>query len=259
MREKLLLLRAFFKKEWIILKRYSVNSLGGILTMYVIFLMLFAGYKGVSNLAGIEGDTTEGLVVGYALWVFLLITYQDISFTLRIESQEGTLEQLYMSPHGIGWVMGAKVAASFLFNLLIMAIILFITMLTSGVSLNLDFFSLLPVLVGTLFSSLAMGFLVGGLTLIFKRIDSYTQMIQFIWIAFISLPANQIFWMRLLPGSYGATLVRNITISNQNLIQIGLNQLLFLYIIGLLHLAIGYGIYKLCERKAMREGMLGHY
>lgn len=241
------------------MKRYSINSLGGILTMYVIFLMLLGGYKGIGNLGGIEGDTIEDLVIGYALWVFLLITYQAISITIRTESQEGTLEQLYMSAHGIGWIMGAKVVASFLFNLLIMAIILFATMLTSGVSLNLDLISLLPVLIGTLLSSLAVGFIVGGLTLVFKRIESYTQMVQFIWVAFIALPAQRIFWMRLLPASYGATLIRQITVGNRTLMQIGLDQLLFVYVIGLIHLVMGYSIYKLCERRAMYEGMLGHY
>ena len=106
---------------------------------------------------------------------------------------------------------------------------------------------------------LGVGFAVGGVTLIIKRIDSYTQMIQFLLIALIAVPAERVLWMRLLPGSFGAGLIRGIMIDGQNLAQLGLSNLITMFLIGVLHLVLGYGIYKLCERKAMLQGMLGHY
>ncbi len=259
MREKLLLLRAFFKMEFITFRRYWMNSLGGMLTLYVIFLVLFGGYQGLRSLGGVEGDPAEVIVVGYVLWFFMLSTYQDVWYTIRTEAQQGTLEQLYMSIHPFGWIMGAKVVARFFINLLLVAILLGAALFTTGVTLNLDLLSLMPVLIGTLLSSLGIGFLIGGITLMFKRIDSYTQMVQFILIALVALPADRVLWMRLLPGSYGATLIRNILVDGATLWGLGVGNLAMLFAIGLLHLAVGYGVYTLCEKKAMFLGMLGHY
>ena len=192
MPKKVLLLQAFFKKEFILFRRYFLNSLGGMLTLYIIFLLVMGGFQGVSALTGVGGNTVEGLVVGYVLWLFMLSTYQDVSHTLRTEAQEGTLEQLYMSAHGFGWVMGAKVVAGFFTNLIVVSVLLMAALLTTGVRLNLDLMSLLPLLIGTLLGSVGIGFAIGGITLILKRIDSYTQMVQFLLIALVAAPAGRV-------------------------------------------------------------------
>ncbi|HBG01153.1 MAG TPA: hypothetical protein DDW87_06225 [Firmicutes bacterium] len=259
MSKKILLLQAFFKKQFILFRRYLLNSLGSVITLYVVFLLLFGGYRGIQGLGGVEGNTVEGLVVSYVLWLFVLTTYQDVWYTLRREAQEGTLEQLYMSVHGFGWVMGANVVASFFANLILVATLLGAALFTTGVTLNLDLLSLFPVLIGTLLGSLGIGFAIGGITLVLKRIDSYTQVMQFLLIALVAAPAGRVLWMRLLPCSYGSALISRIMVKGQNLTHIGLWNVFVLFAIGLVHLALGYGIYKLCERKAMLQGALGHY
>jgi len=254
-----LLLQAFFKKELILFRRYLHNSVGGMITLYVIFLLLVGGFQGVRALVGVGADTLEGLVVGYVLWIFMLSTYQDVWYTVRTEAQEGTLEQLYMSAHGFGWVMGAKVVAGFFTNLIMVAVLLAAALLTTGVSVNLDFWSLLPLVIGTLLGSAGIGFAVGGITLVLKRIDSYTQMVQFLLIALVGAPAGRIIWMRLLPCSYGSALINRVMVGGQNLSQIGFGHVAAMILIGVGHLLAGYGIYKFCEQRAMIQGTLGHY
>lgn len=256
---KVILLCAFFKKEFIIFKRYLINSIGSMLTLYVMFLLLFGGFQGIRGLAGLESSTADGIVVSYVLWFFMFTTYQDVANTLCSEARQGTLEQLYMSVHGFGWVMGAKVVASFCINLILVAVLLGAATFTTGVTLNLDLLSLFPVLIGTLLGSLGLGLVIGGLTLLFKRIDSYTQMVQFILIALVAIPAENVLGMRLLPGSYGAALIRGIMIDGKNLLQLGLGNVGFIFLVGLVHLSLGYAVYKVCERKAMIQGTLGHY
>lgn len=258
-RKKLLLLQAFFKKEFILFRRYFHNSIGGMITLYIIFLLMVGGFQGMRALTGLGGDTLEGLVVGYVLWLFMLTTYQDVWYTLRSEAQEGTLEQLYMSAHGFGWVIGAKVAAGFFTNLIMVAVLLAAALLTTGVTVNLDLLSLLPLVIGTLLGSAGIGFAIGGTTLVLKRIDSYTQMVQFLLIALVAAPAGRVVWMRFLPCSYGSALINRVMVGGQNLTQIGLGNVAALFLVGLGHLLAGYAVYKACERKAMIQGTLGHY
>ncbi len=259
MLKKLLLLQAFLRKEFIVFRRYWVNSLGSMITLYVIFLLVIGGFQGVRAWAGVGGDTVEGLVVGYVLWLFMLATYQDVSHTLRSEAQEGTLEQLYMSTHGLGWVMGAKVVAGFFTNLVLVVVLLLAALATTGVTLNVDFLSLLPLVVGTLLGSVGIGFAIGGITLVLKRIDSYTQMVQFLLIALVAVPAGRVLWMRLLPCSYGSALITRVMVGGESLVQLGLWNVAAMFFVGLIHLLLGFGVYKICERKAMLAGMLGHY
>jgi len=256
--KKLLLFKAFLKKEFILFRRYLVNSIGGMLTIYVIFLLLLGSYRGLVG-GGDHGDTVEQLVVGYVLWFFMLSTYQDVAYTLRREAKEGTLEQLYMSVHGFGWVMGAKAAAGFFVNSILVVILLRAVMVVTGSTLNIDLLSIVPITIFTLIGILGIGFTVGGLTLVFKRIESFTQMIQFALVALVAVDPQSVWWVRLLPGSYGASLVRRVMIGGAHLSNLGFWECAFFIVISLGHLGLGYGIYRLCERKAMSEGLLGHY
>lgn len=257
--KKYLLFRAFLLRQLIYFRRYFMNSLGGMLTLFLVFLLIFGGYQGLSGPGGLKGDTAEVLVVGYVLWFFLYTTYQDVAQYIRTESLTGTLEQLYMSVHGFGWVMGASVLAAFLTNLVLVALLLWFAMSVTGTMLNVNLPALFPVIFGTLLGPLGLGFVVAGLTLLFQRIDSYTQMVQFLLIGLVALPAEQVAWMRLLPGSFGAALAREIMVRGKGVMEIGLGNYLLLFVIGIVHLLLGYGVYKLCEGKAMSRGQLGHY
>ncbi len=259
MPKKLTLFRAFFRRQLAYFRRYFANSLGGMLTLYVVFLLILGGYRGLSGPSGLQGDTTEALVVGYGLWFYMLMTYQDVSYTIRTEALTGTLEQLYMSIHSFGWVMGASVSAAFMANFVMWAVLLGVAMFTTGTALNIDLLSVLPVLIGTLLGPLGIGFIIGGLTLVFKRIESYTQMVQFVLIGLVAVPAERVVWMRLLPGSFGAGLVRDIMVRGASLAEIGAGNLALLFAIGVGHLLLGYAVYKQCERAAMSRGLLGHY
>lgn len=259
MRKKLLLLQAFFKKQVIYFRRYLLNTLGGMLTLYCIFLLILGGYRGLSGPTGLTGDTVEALVVGYVMWFFLYTTYQDVAQQIRSEALTGTLEQLYMSVHGFGWVIGAHVLAAFIANLFMAAVLLAVAMRTAGTVLHINLPALLPVFVGTLLGPVGLGLIIAGLTLIFQRIDSYTQIVQFLLIGLVAMPAEKVAWMRLLPGSFGAGLVREMMVRGRGLAEIGLSRLLLLFAIGAVHLLLGYGVYKLCEKRAMSRGLLGHY
>ena len=164
-----------------------------------------------------------------------------------------------MSIHSFGWVMGASVSAAFMANFVMWAVLLGVAMFTTGTALNIDLLSVLPVLIGTLLGPLGIGFIIGGLTLVFKRIESYTQMVQFVLIGLVAVPAERVVWMRLLPGSFGAGLVRDIMVRGASLAEIGAGNLALLFAIGVGHLLLGYAVYKQCERAAMSQGLLGHY
>lgn len=254
-----LLAKAYFKKEFTIFRRYALNSLGGIITIYFIFLLIFLGYRGAAGASPQFGEMLEGLVIGYLLWVFSLMVYQDVSHTIQTECREGTLEQLYMSAYPFGLVISMKVLASFFINLITIVILLFVMMWTTGQSLNIDVISIAPLIVFTLIGILGIGFAIGGVTLIFKRMDSYLQIVQFALIGLVAAPAEPIIWLRMLPASWGSTMINRVMSRGYSLVDFAFSDYLWLVGVGLFYLLAGYQAYKFCEKKAMERGLLGHY
>lgn len=254
-----ILTKGLIKKEIIEFKRYLFNTIGGILTIYVIFLLLFFGYKGVSGINIDTGDTLENLVVGFVLWSFLMFSYQDVKCTITEENKKGTLEQLYMSAYPFTLLIIIKSVISMLFNLIFTGIILILTMNTTKVFLNIDIISLMPLLILTGLSILGIGLMLGGLSLIFKKVESYMQIVQFLIVGLVALPVNRFPILRLLPGSLGASMIRKITVHGENILDFSSLEMLQLTGVAILYLTLGCIIYKICESKVMEKGILGHF
>lgn len=249
---------AMFKKEFILMRRYFVNSIGGIITLYLVFILIFLGYRGIAGGAAFYGDGLGHLVVGYVTWMLMLMGYQTIPYTVLGESQEGTLEQLYMSPRGFMWLGGFKFISNIILDMTIVIFMLVLLVLTTGQSLNIDLVSLLPPLVLAVASVSGLGFFFGGFTLLFKRIQSYLQIIQFALIGLVAAPIS-ISVFRYLPIVLPSHWVREIMVRGDNLTDIPLADWAVMLFTTAVCLAIGLLFFKWCERRARNRGILGHF
>lgn len=254
----LVLLGAQFKKEFIYFRRYFFNSIGSLVTLYVVFLLIFLGYRGLAGGAEWYGTGLSSLIVGYVLWTITMVIYQDISYTLFNEAREGVLEQLYMSPFGYTMVTMTRLLAGLIFNLLFAAVILLASILSTGRTVHLNLPSLLPLIFLLLMPIVGLGFTLGGLQLIFKRIQSFLQVVQFLLIGIIAAPISM-GWTRLLPGSLASNLIRKVMVENLRFFDLALLDIIQAGIVALAYFYFGYLIFKICERKSMEQGRLAQF
>ena len=77
----LVLFWALLKKEYIYLKRYSFNTISGIITIYLVFLLIFYGVKALGGAN--FGDTLEGIVVGFMVWTFAIFRSEEHTSELQ--------------------------------------------------------------------------------------------------------------------------------------------------------------------------------
>ena len=246
-----------FKRDLIHMKRYLFDSISGIITIYFIFLLVFLGIKGMMGSSASLGNTVEAFTIGYILWILTLDAYSRLSYSLYNEALVGTLEQLYMSPFGFGWISSSIIIVAMITNVLTMSILIFFIIITTGSSFHFNVFPLIPVIIVTLQGVNGVGFIMGGLSLIFKKINSIFQIIQFAFIGLIAFPIDKVPLMKYLPLSMGYSIIRKIMTGNKALIAPG--DYLFLILNSMFYLFIGYSIYKVLERKAKRDGRLGQY
>lgn len=248
-----------FKKAWLLMKRYPFNLLSSLLTMYLIFLGIFLGVKYLGGTSLSAVDTLEGIIVGYSLWTLSIFAFSDLSWELTNEAQMGTLEQMYLTPAGFAWAQAGYLIGDLLFFSVFEVAMIVLMMLTTHRYLHFDLVSIVPVLIFTLAPAYGIGFAVGGLALVYKRIQAFFQIVQFVLMGLLVVPVNRMPWARLLPMSEGNALLRQIMAGGRSLWQLPGQDLILLLATGIGYLALGLAAFGWAERVARRRGLLGQY
>ncbi|MBT9154367.1 MAG: hypothetical protein DDT39_01039 [Firmicutes bacterium] len=252
-------MRAMIARNLINMRRYIFNTISGLVTMYIVFMLLFLGIRGIGGAALAGGTTLEGLIVSYLLWVLSISAYSDLAWDLNQEAQVGTLEQLYISPIGFNWLNAFNIISGLGFSFLLSGVLLVVMMVSTGKYLSVDLISVLPLMIASLLGVYGIGFAMGGLALVFKRIQAFFQIFQFVFVAFLALPLDRFPWAQFLPLTMGGHLLRQVMIHGTRLWELPATSLAVLALTGICYLALGLITFEWSARIAKRKGLLGHY
>ena len=257
----IVLLKAMMKKNYLLLRRYPFNLISGLLSLFIIFLVIFYGAKALVGGNPTFGNTLPGIVVGFLLWSFVIFAFSDLTSDFINEAQQGTLEQLYMSPLGFGWVSLSYVLTWLAINLTITLGMLFLMMAATGQWLHVDLVSLIPLMLLTVWGIYGFGFAMGGLALVFKQVQAAFQILQFVWIVLIIAASylDKFPLLKLLPLSWGTNLISRVMVGGESIFQMPLSDLLFLIANSAVYFSLGFLAFKYFEGVARDRGLLGHY
>ncbi|PIB67219.1 ABC transporter, partial [Pseudomonas sp. 2822-17] len=125
------LLKANTSKEYIELKRYLPNTIAMIITFYAIFLGMFFGIQIVGD-PSTQDANIQYVIVNYIFWFLAMMIINSVGWQITGEAMRGTLEQLSMSPMGIWKIMMMRLVASTIINFIIIVVLLYSSMLTTG-------------------------------------------------------------------------------------------------------------------------------
>lgn len=252
------LLKANTRKEYLELKRYLPNTIAMVVTFYVIFLGMFAGIQLIGDPSA-QDINTQYVIVNYIFWFLAMMVMNNIGWKITNEAMRGTLEQLCMSPMGIWRIMVTRLISSAGINFLIIIALLYFSMLTTGQWLNIDVVTIIPILLLTLISMFGVGFMIAGISIVLKQVQAFLQVLQFILAGLTFIPLSVAPLFAYLPFVKGVDLVRNVMIDGATFNQIGWEGFLILGFNAIFYFVLGLIIFFLCERTAMRKGLLAHY
>jgi ABC-2 type transport system permease protein len=253
----LTLLRAIVTKQAILLIRYPVNTLSQIVSIYLIFGVIFFGGRAVAGQA--LTDSLSGIIVGFFLFTMVIVSYSGLSWSITREAQWGTLEQLYMSPYGFGRVMILKVCVDVAFSFLWGAVILVLMLLTTGESLSVDVLTVGPLILLTLASAVGIGFVFAGAAILYKRIENVFQLVQYGFIGLIAAPVHEYPLLRFLPVSQGSALLQTAMNDGVALWHLPVGDLGVLVGTAVVYAGLGYLVFKRATARARRLGVMGQY
>lgn len=257
MRETYNLFYGVLEKEYILLKEYPVDTFGGIIAMYAIFLIIFFG--GSAAAGSRIGDALGAIVVAYFLLMMATTSFQGVADAITEEAQWGTLERLTMSPHGLGRVVTfmslAKLGVSFVWGFSILTLML----VTTGQTLAVDLLSVVPVAVFALATTIGLGLFTSGASVLYKRIDSIRKLFGLLFVGFVAAPVEQYPALKLLPLAQGSYLLRLVMDGGSSLRELPMDEVAILIGVGVAYFAIGYLGLLLFTRRAKKKGVIGHY
>jgi ABC-2 type transport system permease protein len=225
--------------------------------MYVLFLVLFFGVRGVG--VGIEAKTLSSIVLGFNVWALLTFAYNSVANGLVGEAQTGTLEQLAMSPRGLLGTILTQFWVAFTFITLQITILLILAMATTGHWLHIDVLSILPLVLLTATGLLGIGLAMGGLALIFKRVQSVSAMVQMVLLALVAVQVSQVPIAKLLPVSLGYQLLNDVMVDGATIMDLPLQDLGILLVASAMYFVLGIVVFKRMEGVARDRGLLGQY
>lgn len=237
------------------MRQYWVETVIGLLFLSGIFLALFFGIK-IFVQDGDNAISLDGLMMGYIIFTFYSGAYNGVPETLADYTQKGFLEQLYMTPFGFSWILMARVLATLFVSTLATIVLSYFAMAVSGNWIDLNFIILMPLLFLAAPSIIGIGLIVGGLTLVYKRLGIISNLAMLGIIGLISVPALPLSAASFLPLAPGADLARLVILENQSL---QLDHLLIVALNSAFYLALGMIFYKRFERMAKKKNLIGQY
>ncbi|MUV86117.1 ABC transporter permease [Natronomonas sp. CBA1123] len=251
------LARAVLYREFLLFVRYPANAIGGIVISLFFFGVLFYGGRMLAGQA--LTDSIEGIIVGYFLWTLSVGAYSSISNDIGSEVQWGTLERHVMTPFGFAPVALLKGAAKVVRTFLISSIILGAMLLITGTRLELHVGTIVVVASLSILSVLGLGFAAGGITVLYKRIGNWLNLLQFGFVVLISAPALGVPWLKVLPLAHGSDLLQRTMVDGVRLWEFPPADVALLVAVAVGYLGLGYAVFQASTRRARRLGVLGDY
>jgi ABC-2 type transport system permease protein len=232
----------------------------------ILFALMFLAIMFALGRGTFHQEQVAPLLVGFVGYIFFHMQTNRLFWGLLGEMQSGTLEQMYLSPLP-SWLLTIGLEVASIVEAAISALLLYFFIdLVVQVAIPLQWAAVLP-LVLLVLGSVGYSLILGGLTLLFKRLEILKELFQIVVLVFggvlVSLERMP-GWMatiaRFLPLTPGVDVLRRILLEGASLGALaGDGTLLWLVGNALAYLALGIVVFRWCERIAKRRGTLGQY
>lgn len=183
----LLVVKAEVVRSFIIMRRYWFRTLTGLLISYAMLAALIVGFVANRDSIGPElaqrfsdADKATSWALGFIIGMYAFGVVGMFSQRLQNMAQNGQLEQLCMSPHGLVTNFLAQSLVAAVSSVFTSAILIWLIARTFGGVLHADFVPTVAVLALTFVDLIGFGFMVGGLVLLFKQVGQVVVIVRIV-------------------------------------------------------------------------------
>jgi ABC-2 type transport system permease protein len=247
--------------------RYPIELATGVFVLFILFMAIFTGMRTMmgSAAAMLTGNVTN-MVIGYSMWFFAMIAINTVSTDIESESRQGTLEQVYIhAPSYLGLIWVRAITHLILGSGAVLMLSLLIQLAT-GNWVHIELQQIAPMLLVmalTLAGLSGFGLILGGMSLVFKRIGQLSALVQFgliipavVDISQLQEPVRSL--AAHLPLCLGVNLLRRLLVDGGSFKDVA-HGCVSLTLDSAVYIILGSVVFSLMERAARKGGMLSHY
>ncbi len=184
------LFKVEMRRTIIMLKRYPTEFFGMFLVIILLFGFLFFSANYVAGPAAMFGNRLDNLIVGYFVWSLALFSSTSIATEITNEGLVGTIEQLFLSPIEVRKILLVRSVSSLIVNLVMSFAVMILLLVITGRTLTFEIIVIIPFATAVL-AIYGIAFLVGGLSLMVKRIYQLLPLLQFSLLVLVIAPINE--------------------------------------------------------------------
>lgn len=257
--------RAEFVRDFTVSIRYPLELLTGVFILYVLFMGLFMGAKLLAGGQALSGNL-DGLVIGYTMWFFAMMAINTMSLDIESEARQGTLEQVYLHAPDYLSLLWVRAAVHLAMGAGVVVVLAVMIQATTRHWLPLSW-QIVPLMIAIIVLTVAglcgFGLMLGGLSLVFKRVGQLSALVQFslFFLAYSDLGSIAEPWRGIvahLPLARGVDLLK--LLLSDGLGAAGLSgQVGWLVLDTVLYALAGSLVFAALDRVARKNGLLSHY
>lgn len=249
------------------IKTYWFNYLFGNLNVLFLFMGLFYGFP--------RENPTEAsilkLIVGMMIWYYGVHAIDLIAIIIEEEALEGTLEQIFMTKSSFIMVLMYRIIAQLIFDTIkgvfIFGACLIIFKIPISFIVNIHWGGVLSIFFLTLIGLYGLGYMVAGVSLIYKRATAVAGACSNLLLFFTGitieverLPIIFRYIAKGLPLHWGISVIDDIVVNKVGFIGvIKSNNMHMLLLTIFIWIFVGIVSFKLFQRRAKRLGVLNQY
>lgn len=145
--------------------RYKFELISSWLLYILIFGVLIKTAKGYVNSIPKEGAE---IIISYALWMLVLSVTTQFASQIQSSAEEGTLEQIFITPVNPFMILIFREIADFLVQFIGFVIVILVLANISNLKLFLNPIGFIPFVI-TIVGSMGIGFISGSVALFTKK------------------------------------------------------------------------------------------
>jgi ABC-2 type transport system permease protein len=262
---------AIAKKDWLHFIRYPFNAVLRIIEPIIWLVpVYFLGVSfatdgrntGFAAYAGTE-DYMSFVLLGTVLSSYIGAVFWGMGFALKTEMDTGVLESNWLAPMARPVLLVGRTLASVTITTVNSAGMLLLAWWFFGFHVTGSLLSALGVVIPMLVALYGFGFAFAALVLLVREPNTMVDVSNFV----VSLLAGSRFPVTVLPRvllpvalalplTYGFDAVRGILLQSTTILPIGV-EILILVLFMFVMVPLGYGVFRLVERRSRRLGTLG--
>lgn len=262
-----LVMKAELVRAFIIMRRYWFATLTGMVVGYGMLIgLIFAFSAGTINAEWASKAT--GSALGLVIGMFAFGIVGMFSQGLQGMARTGELEQVYMSPHGLITNFLARSFVNSVMSILSWTVMLVLVSATLNSDLHANPLPTFTLLVLTYLNLIGFGFMVGGLTLVFKQTGQVAILVRLGMMGIALTATNQNLYdmnfiirgvAHVVPITDAAICLKMVIIDNAGAHIYVEPSFFFLLLNCVLWTFIGIVCFKFMENWSRDKGTLGAY